>query len=206
MVMDPKQPSRMYAGTGEGFFNADALRGAGISRTVDGVTWNQLPATATEDFNQVHRLAISKTSTVLLAATRTGLFRSSDKDRSTWTKVLDVPIADVKCHPTLGTRAVAGGLDNGDAYYSANGGRNWKRAIHGPWSGRVELTYSLKNPDLVYASVQSNQGQIWRFTDGGRTYQQRATLDPNGDPAPYLGDQGWYDSAIRCGGPPMRTS
>jgi photosystem II stability/assembly factor-like uncharacterized protein len=201
MVMDSKTPAVMYAGTGEGFFNADAIRGAGIFRTVDGVTWKQLPATATDDFTQVNRLAISKTSTVLLAATLKGLFRSGDKDRKTWTKVLDVPVADVKSHPTRSTHAVAGGLDNGEAYYSANSGRNWKPATHGPWSGRVELAYSVKNPEVVYASVQATHGEIWRSTDGGRTYQRRATLDTNGDPAPYLGDQGWYDNAIWCGDP-----
>src|SRR6266498_6069608 len=68
-------------------------------------------------------------------------------------------------------------------------------------SGRVELAYSVANPDIVYASVQATHGEIWRSTDGGSTYQRRATLDTNGDPAPYLGDQGWYDNAIWCGDP-----
>src|SRR6266545_474378 len=201
MTMDSKHPEVMYAGTGEGFFNLDAIRGAGIFRTVDGVAWKRLEATATEDFTRVNRLAISKSSTVLLAATGGGLFRSSDKARQAWTKVLDAPIADVKFHPTRSTRAVAGGLTNGEAYYSANGGRTWRVATHGPWSGRVELAYAVANPDVVYASVEATNGEIWRSTDGGRTYQRRATLDGNGDPAPYLGDQGWYDNAIWCGDP-----
>src|SRR6266545_3576179 len=201
MVMDPSDPEVMYAGTGEGFFNVDAIRGAGIFRTLDGVTWAQLPATATDDFTQVNRLAISTTSTVLLAATPTGLFRSDDGDRTTWTKVLDVPVADVKSDPTRSTHAVAGGLDNGEAYFSTDGGQSWQPSTHGPWSGRVELAYSVGNPDIVYASVQATHGEIWRSTDGGSTYQRRATLDTNGDPAPYLGDQGWYDNAIWCGDP-----
>jgi len=201
MVMDPKNPSVMYAGTGEGFFNVDALRGAGIFRTLDGVAWTQLPATATEDFTALNRLAISLSSTVLLAATGKGLLRSSDKERATWTKVLDVPIADVKCHPRASTRAVAGGLDNGQAYYTENSGRTWKPATHGPWSGRVELAYSVKDPQVVYASMEAAHGEIWRSADGGKSYQRRATLDSNGDPAPYLGDQGWYDNTIWCGDP-----
>lgn len=201
MVMDPKKPSVMYAGTGEGFFNLDAIRGAGIFRTIDGVAWKQLAATATEDFTAVNRLAISSSATVLLAATGTGLFRSSDKDRRTWTKVLGGAIADVKFQPRSSTRAVAGGLDNGEAYYSTDSGRTWKAATHGPWAGRVELAYSAKNPNIVYASVQMSNGEIWRSTDGGKTYQRRATLDRNGDPAPYLGDQGWYDNAIWAGDP-----
>jgi photosystem II stability/assembly factor-like uncharacterized protein len=201
MVMDPKHPEVMYAGTGEGFFNLDAVRGAGIFRTVDGVAWKQLAAAATEDFTRVNRLAISRSSTVLLAATGGGLYRSSDRPREVWTKVLDAPVADVKFHPTNSTRAVAGGLDNGQAYYTANGGRTWRAATHGPWSGRVELAYAAADPDIVYASVQAANGEIWRSTDGGQTYQRRATLDRDGDPAPYLGDQGWYDNAIWCGDP-----
>jgi len=201
MVMDPKKPTVIYAGTGEGFFNLDAVRGAGIFRTTDGVAWRQLPATATNDFTAVNRLAISKSGSVLLAATGTGLFRSSDKDRKTWTKVLDQPIADVKFDPRNSTRAVAGGLKNGEAYYTTNGGRTWKPATHGPWSGRVELAYSVKNPKIVYVSVQMSNGEIWRSTNGGKTYQRRASLDPNGDPAPYLGDQGWYDNVIWAGDP-----
>jgi photosystem II stability/assembly factor-like uncharacterized protein len=201
MAIDPKHPEVMYAGTGEGFFNLDAVRGAGIFRTVDGVAWKPLAATATEDFTRVNRLTISRSSTVLLAATGGGLFRSSDRAREAWTKVLDGPIADVRFHPTRSTRAVAGGLTDGEAYYTANGGRTWRVATHGPWSGRVELAYAAANPDVVYASVQATNGEIWRSTDGGRTYQRRATLDGNGDPAPYLGDQGWYDNAIWCGDP-----
>jgi photosystem II stability/assembly factor-like uncharacterized protein len=201
MVMDPKKPSVIYAGTGEGFFNVDAIRGAGIFRTTDGVAWKQLSATATADFNAVNRLAISKSGSILLAATATGLFRSSEKDRKTWSKVLDLPMADVKFHPRLSTRAIAAGLNNGEAYYTTNGGRTWKAATHGPWSGRVELTYSAKNPNLIYASVQMANGEIWRSTNGGRSYQPRATLDANGEPAPYLGDQGWYDNVIWAGDP-----
>ena len=51
LVMDPGNPNVIYAGTGEGFFNADAVRGAGIFRTTDaGANWAQLPSTANSDF------------------------------------------------------------------------------------------------------------------------------------------------------------
>jgi photosystem II stability/assembly factor-like uncharacterized protein len=201
MVMDPTDPDTMYAGTGEGFFNLDAIRGAGIFRTTDGKTWKQLPATATADYNSVNRLAISKDGKVLLAATATGLFRSNDSGHATWTKVLDGPIADVKFHPGQNAAAVAGGLDDGEGYYSTNGGKTWHKASHAPWSGRVELAYSVKDPSIVYASVQASTGEIWRSSDGGKTYHRRATLTPGGDPAPYLGEQGWYDNVVWAGDP-----
>jgi hypothetical protein len=202
LVMDATDFDRLYAGTGEGFANLDAIRGAGIFRTTDGTTWKQLPGTVTPDFQAVNRLALSRDGTVLLAATPKGLLRSTDPDRKTWSKVVDVPMADVKFHPTKSTHAVAGSLATGEAYYSTNGGLAWKGAGHAtPWNGRVELTYAVKDPAIIYASVQMEQGEIWASLDGGKTYQQRQTKLSDGTSPQYLGDQGWYDNAIWAGDP-----
>src|SRR5687768_6439783 len=46
LAIDPANSSVLYAGTGEGFFNEDAVRGAGIFKTSDGgLTWKQLSGT-----------------------------------------------------------------------------------------------------------------------------------------------------------------
>lgn len=201
MVMDPNDHDRLYAGTGEGFSNMDALRGAGIFRTIDGVKWAAISSTTTQDFSVVNRIAISPDSAILLAATPKGLFRSTDPGRTSWVKVLSPPIADVRFHPTRSTHAVAGGLDDGRAYFSTDGGQSWQPSLHNPWSGRVELTYAAADPNIVYASVQMTRGEIWRSQDGGVAYQRQQTVDMNGHPAPYLGDQGWYDNAIWAGDP-----
>lgn len=203
MVMDPTNPNIIYGGTGEGFSNADALRGAGIFRTTDGTTWSQLSATTGQNFQAVNRLAMSRNGKVLLAGTKRGIFLSADVDRLTWTNVLVDAVGDVRFHPSNNTRAVAGGLDNGQAYYSTDGGQTWKVATHATlWSGRVELTYARKNPDIVYASVQMNNGgEIWRSTDGGKSYTRRNTLLANGAMARYLSDQGWYNNTIWAGDP-----
>lgn len=202
LAMDPTDPKIIYAGTGEGFFNVDAIRGAGIFRTVDGTTWKQLPATAGDKFRAINRLAVSKDGNVVLAATPSGLFRSADGARATWKQTLTDAVADVKVHPTDSKRAIAGGLDTGRAYYSVDGGQTWKVATHaGPWSGRVELTYAAHDPTVVYASVQMTHGELWRSTDGGRSFTRKNALNPDGDPASYLGDQGWYDNAVWAGDP-----
>src|SRR5215471_17790660 len=39
IAMDPADPRKIYAGTGEGFGNTDALAGNGIFATSDGATW-----------------------------------------------------------------------------------------------------------------------------------------------------------------------
>ena len=197
LAMNSKTPLILYAGTGEGFDNLDAIRGAGIFRSIDGgATWQQLTGTTNDNFRAVNRIAVSRSGTVVLAATNTGLFRSTDKVRKTWTQVAVGEFADVKFHPTSSTKAIAGGLGDGRGLYSTNGGATWKVASHDPWSGRVELCYARRNPNVVYASVQMTHGEIWRSSDGGKTYQRRNSLTTLGGAANYLGDQGWYDNAI----------
>ena len=202
LAMDPTKPDVIYAGTGEGFNNVDALRGAGVFQTRDGLTWSQITATRTYEY--VNRLAVSPDGKLLLAATRQGVFRSQDAARATWTAVLSgVDVADVKFHPTDPKRAVAGGTRNGTAYYSSDGGKTWASASSAtPWNGRVELAYAVKDPLTVYASVEMDTGEVWRSRDGGKTYTRRKTLNSDGGgPANYLGDQGWYDNAIWAGDP-----
>lgn len=202
LAMDPSDPDLIYAGTGEGFFNLDAIRGGGIFRTIDGVTWAQIPATGEPRFQRVNRLAISADGVVLLAATNDGLFRSADPARTGWVSVLPAAIADVKFHPTDPTKAVAGSLGNGVAWLSTDGGASWTDATHpGSWEGRVEVTYAQANPEIVYASVNTNSGEIWRSVDGGASYSRRQQRTSDGVPAGYLGDQGWYDNVIWAGDP-----
>jgi photosystem II stability/assembly factor-like uncharacterized protein len=207
LARDPAT-GRLYAGTGEGFGNIDALRGGGIFRSDDGATWTVLPATQIPELRFVNRIAVTA-SGVALAASPFGIFRSADPDRATWTMVLSAQVGasaaarlftDVQAHPADGSRAVAGG--RGDAWFTTDGGETWAPAEHdGAWQGRVELTYAAADPDVVYASVQMAYGEIWRSTDGGTTFQPRRTRTASGAAAPYLGDQGWYDNAVWAGDP-----
>ncbi|MER7830399.1 hypothetical protein [Streptomyces sp. NPDC095602] len=201
LAMDPADHRRLYVGTGEGFSNGDALRGSGIFTTADTVTWVPLPATQTPDFHYVSRIAVSSTGEVLIAATGTGLHRCDDPARATWRRVLDVPVGDVRFDPGDDLRAVAGAMADGEAWYTRDGGLTWTPAARGPWGGRVELAYAARTSEVVYASVEATDGEIWRSDDGGASYRRRGTLAPNGLKAPYLGKQGWYDNAVWAGDP-----
>jgi photosystem II stability/assembly factor-like uncharacterized protein len=204
IAMDPNDPLTIYAGTGEGFGNIDAIAGNGIFATFDGVTWAVLPATRIPEFTYVNRIAIAP-SGVMLAATISGLFRSADAGRANWTRVLSGRIADVKFDPRDNGRAVAGGGVGGGVWFTTDGGLTWTAAGHATaWVGRVELAYAAKNPDIVYASVQMASGAIWRSEDRGASYQSRLTQTPgpgHNVAAPYLGSQGWYGNAIWAGDP-----
>ena len=199
-AVDPMDPNLVYAGTGEGFSNGDALRGGGIFRIVGGNSWQQIAST--KSMSAVNRVAVTSDAAVLMAATPDGLMRSEDALRATWTKVLASPVADVKCHPKLAKRAVAGGLADGQAFFTTDGGKKWKAATHsGVWSGRVELVYAQKNPNIVYASIQGGGGELWRSSDGGKTYGKRDSLGADGKAAKFLGDQGWYGNVLWAGDP-----
>jgi hypothetical protein len=49
MAMDPADPNTVYAGTGEGYFNIDQVRGAGIFKTTDGGAYMPRPGPASGD-------------------------------------------------------------------------------------------------------------------------------------------------------------
>ena len=202
MVMDPQNPNLIYAATGEGFGNLDALRGGGIFRTTDGVNWAHVPSTTGAGWDRINRLAVSADGVILLAATNAGIRRSVDPARAIWQTVLPDAVADVKFHPTHPQRAVAGSISSGRAWFTIDGGATWTSAVHaGVWGRRVELCYARAAPDTVYASIDSDSGEIWRSTDGGQSFTRRQSLNPDGDPTAYLGDQGWYDNVIWAGDP-----
>ena len=191
MVYRPSEPNRLYVGTGEGFFNADSIRGAGVFVSTDtGESWSQLGSTANVDFDFVNRLAFSADGNTLLAATRTGLFRSTDLGGS-WAKVLDQPnMLDVKFIAGSSGQVVAAGR-NRNAYSSNNGGVTWVASASLPVgaTARLELAVSQSSPNIVYGSLEVANGEIWKSTDFGSTYTRVS------GPA-HLSTQGWYDNAI----------
>ncbi len=202
LAIDRTDPDVIYAGTGEGFFNVDAIRGGGLFRTTDAVTWEQLPATLGAPFATVNRIALSPDGEILLAGGGGGLSRSDDPERTTWTTVLAAPIGDVTWHPTDSTRAVAGSLRSGTVWSTSDAGQTWVEATHDQaWQGRVEVAYAAADPDVVYASVAMGGGQLWRSTDGGASFSARQSLNADGLAAAYLGDQGWYGNAVWAGDP-----
>jgi photosystem II stability/assembly factor-like uncharacterized protein len=164
LIQDPILDNVLYAGTGEGFFNADAVRGQGIFKSTDyGETWTQLGATNTSDFFYVQKLAATrhKTKQRIYAATRTGVFRSSDGG-SSWAKVLDATAVRgcmdlaIQYHQedkenyvfascgTLAQATVWRALD-------VDLGQTWAPVLSEVDMGRTSLAIAPSNPDVIYA-------------------------------------------------------
>ena len=199
LAMSPTAPNTIYAGTGEGYNNIDAIRGEGIWRTTDGGnTWTQLPSTV--NFGNTNRIAISPTNAnVILAATGGGIQRSTDGG-TTWTTELTGTALQVLFDPTDGNKAVAS--VNNSIRYSTNGGDTWLTGAGGyPTTDRTEICYAPANANWVYANiVRRDTGvtpntftvECWRSTDGGANWSARTTAAN----AISNGAQWWYDNCI----------
>jgi outer membrane protein assembly factor BamB len=207
MAMAPNNPTTIYAGTGEGYTNGDAIQGNGIFKTTDGWVWQQLastkPTPGNTDFLWVNGLAISSDGSVILSGTRNGIFRSADGGVS-WSRRLSASVGNLFFNPTDKTKAVAGMLFGEGIYYSTDGGGSWTQAtvpsVAPAQLGRIQVCYAAQNTSIVYASVQTiisrtvNESQIWVSTDGGQTFTAKSTTN-------YLSLQGWYDNIIWAGNP-----
>lgn len=183
MAMDMLNPSRLWVGTGEGFFeteegssNTAAVRGAGIFVSNDaGSTWNQLPSTDNADFELVNRLAFHPSnSAIAFASTSTGMFRTTDSG-VTWTKVANGWMYDIRINPSNPNLMIAGTHDLG-VMYSTNAGITWLAATGDGDPHRSEVRYAPSNPSIVYsAASDANQIKIYRSTDGGQTFTLKTT-------------------------------
>lgn len=209
MVMDPANSNVIYAGTGEGFFNLDAIRGEGIFKTTDaGATWTRLSSTNNSNFYYVNKLVIDYTTNVIYAATRKGLFASTNGG-STFTGLLigtggaDVHCMDVEIAYTSPTTIYAsfGMFNDAYLYRSIDGGNSFSPILTQTGHGRIEIATSASNPFVAIISFldlnTSGVSIMGRTTDGGDNWFTMTVPGPSYSGASnYAGTQAWYDNII----------
>ncbi|WP_017222300.1 WD40/YVTN/BNR-like repeat-containing protein [Moritella dasanensis] len=191
IIFDPNNSDVMYAGTGEGVFNTEQIRGLGIFKSTNkGQTWNALFSTQDNtDFYWVNRLASRNNDSAVIAATHTGIFVSNDGGVN-WSKTYQGRSNDVDVNPDNDNKLVAGTWSG--LLYSQDSGLSWivAQGLEHINNARIETAYAHSNTDVVFASVDHNSGELWKSNDGGLSYQ----LINSG--LSYLGVQGWYDNAL----------
>jgi hypothetical protein len=184
MAFDPDNSSTIWAGTGEGFFNADGVRGAGVFRSTNaGATWSRLPATNNSNFFFIQDLVVSPAdSNHIYAATRTGVLRSLDNG-TTWTLVLASNAAngangamdlvmrtDATGQATDYIYAAVGTFATSHIFRNTNAGGAgvWTDVYTEPALGRTSLAIAPSNQNVIYAmgACTGNAAACGNYIDG----------------------------------------
>ncbi len=196
LAMHPKDSSRLYVGTGEGYFREDVrgtglpLRGGGVFRSTNGgKRWKMLAATEGEDFWFVNDLVFSANGKRLYAATRSGVHRSDDEGK-TWQQILEPDVkggcldlairadrSDDVLFASCGTFEQATIWRSEDAAARARGGKGpkFEAVLEDPGMGRTSIAIAPSDQNVIYALAASNdkgdyeQGlhAVFRSTTGG---------------------------------------
>ncbi|QQS47975.1 MAG: hypothetical protein IPM66_04780 [Acidobacteriota bacterium] len=206
LAFDPSNPDILFAGTGEGFFNYDAARGAGIFRSFDGgESWRRLESTGTPDFHFVNDIVVSHVNrNRIYAATRSGVMRSLDGGES-WNKVLDVRAGgclDLAARTDLpadyifaacGTEVSSSVPSSVQASIYRNidaaaGLTAWAEVYSETGMGRTSLAIAPSNQNVIYA-VSSESGAT------GPAHSLHAVFRSAGS-----GDPGTWQAQVRNSG------
>lgn len=210
LAVAPSNPDVIYAGTGEGFFNIDAISGDGIFKSTDhGETWTQLIGTANlPGFQNVNRIVVDPENENLLLVCAnsvfqnsegsSGIFRSSDGGMR-WTQVYDSgsrPIQQIIANPENFNTLYAS--VNGQGVIKSNdAGLTWAVASSGINAPRrIELAIAPTDTSRIYAAVEVNSrtSDLYVSENGGANWLlaiEDGSISPN-----WLGAQGWYNNTI----------
>lgn len=207
----------IYAGTGESFFNIDAINGNGIYKSKDrGESWNVLEYTINNiDFNNISRLIVDpEDEQIVLATTTTGLTLFTEQSSTAIMKSTDggnnwVKVYEKKSdqgqfvNKILQIVSTPGNFDvqlaaveNEGILRSTDAGDTWTKSNSGinDLVGRFELAISPSDSSIIYAASEgSSTTRLHVSYDSGVSWRNISLTGANRD---WLGPQGWYDNTI----------
>ncbi len=199
LAVSSSDPNVIYVGMGEhAVRGVMTSHGDGVYKSTDaGRTWEHC---GLEDSRHIAAIRIHPTNPELVyvavqgelygPSAERGIYRSTDGGGS-WEQVLFVNdtsgAADLSMdgtnprilyaatwdHQRLPWKIRSGGSGSG-IHKSTDGGTTWKKLSAGlpDTMGKVAVTVSPANPDVVYANIEAKQGGVFRSNNAGKTWQQ----------------------------------
>ena len=188
IAIDPLNPNVVYFGTGHYNGSGSDLLSQGVYKTTDaGATFSLLaptvPTTSNTDWLRVTRVVTHPTTpNVVFAGTTAGFFLSSDGGAN-WSQPSRAATYDIAIDPNNPVKMLRGKYD-GSASYSIDAGATWSQTQIVPGSTtaniRTRVKYAKSAPNVVYAAVDQNSGELHKSIDGGLNWSFVSTPAHNG--------------------------
>ncbi len=199
ICQDPVNKNVMYFCTGEAYFNANAVSGAGVFKSTDnGATWSLL--TSTSSYTLCTRIVCDYQGNVYLATFGNGLVRSTDGGAS-WTTITPSGMSNRICDLEISSITAAGRMHVVGGIFSAQSYRYTdipSTVTTAGWTAPTTAfpSYNMRaeiacSGNTLYACPSDNSYQvptIYKSTNGGATWTATGGQPTVG----WASQQGWY--------------
>ena len=205
VAVAPSDPAVVWVGTGEANNRQSSSWGNGVYKSVDaGRTWTHM---GLEDTHHIGRVVIhpQDPETVYVAAVghlwdanaERGVYKTSDGGKN-WTRVefidedtgfidlaMDPESPDILYAAAYQMRRTAFGFNgagpHSGLYKTTDGGASWTRLTHGlpeGDTGRIGIDIYRRDPRIVYAIVENDEGGVFRSEDRGASWTRMSATNP----------------------------
>ena len=209
ITIDPNTPSTVWVGTGENVSGRHVGWGDGVYKSTNaGATWQNMGLEKSEHIGRI--LVDPRNSDVVFVAAEgplwssggeRGLYKSTDGGK-TWSAPLlideNTGVTDMEFDPSnpdviyaaayqrrRKTWSLLSGGPKSGIYKSTDNGDTWKQittGLPGADKGKIGLAVTPANPDLVYATIESdnrNKG-FYKSTDKGESWTKQNSYTSGG--------------------------